>query len=119
VSVTYVTQAPAPAMEPALPAPAPANPAAAAKMVLATSGRAGAALPPGQRPRRGHAPGQVAADRDADHPSARYATGTARTPKGITQLLLTPTRHIAPGRYSTLTLSAHEHKTVRTAVVMA
>jgi hypothetical protein len=51
--------------------------------------------------------------------SAHYASGTARTAKGITQLLLTPSRHIGAGRYSTLTLSAHGHKTVRTAVVMA
>jgi hypothetical protein len=39
----------------------------------------------------------------------------------LTTTSTSPQRHIASGRYSTLTLSAHGHghKTVRTAVVMA
>jgi hypothetical protein len=129
-SVTYVTQvlapAPASAITPALPAPAPApaKPVTAAKMVLATCHVGRLQGKPALRcrmvgvPAGATLPAKSRLTATLTNRSARYATGTARTVKGVTQLLLTPSRHIASGRYSTLTLSAPGHKTVRTAVVM-
>jgi hypothetical protein len=131
-SITYVTQvltpAPASATAPALPAPAPvpasAKPMTAAKMVLATCHAGRSQGKPALRcrlvsvPAGATLPAKSRLTATLTNRSARYATGTARTIKGVTQLLLTPSRHIAFGRYSTLTLSAHGHKTVRTAVVM-
>ncbi|HEV7493146.1 glycine-rich protein [Baekduia sp.] len=49
--------------------------------------------------------------------NANYGSGTARVSKDVTQLLLTPARHIAPGRYSTLTLKRGK-TVVKTAVVI-
>jgi hypothetical protein len=119
-SVTYVTQVLA-------PPPAPATPAGAAAptMVLATCHAGRSQGKPALRcrlvsvPAGATLPATSLLTATLTNRGARYATGTARTAKGITQLLLTPSRRIAPGRYSTLTLSAPGHKTVRTAVVMA
>jgi hypothetical protein len=108
-NVTYAAPAPAPA--PAA-APAVATPAAPAgpKMVLATC-HAGVSL--GKRalrcrivevPARSALPGPGLRTATLANRKATYGTGTARVTKEVTQLLLTPTRKITPGRYSTLTL---------------
>lgn len=123
-SVTNVTQVLAPTLP--SPAPAPPQPAASApKMVLATCHTGRSQGKPALRCRAVSVPAGTSLPSKSlltatlTNRHARYATGTARTSRGITQLLLTPSRRIAPGRYSTLTLSAPGHTTVRTAVVMA
>ncbi|HEY6763070.1 MAG TPA: glycine-rich protein [Baekduia sp.] len=119
-SVTYVTQvlAPAPAIAPPLPAAAP-------KLVLATCHTGHSRGKPALRCRSVSVPAGTTLPSKSlltatlTNRTTRYATGTARTAKGITQLLLSPSRRIAPGRYSTLTLTAPGHEPVRTAFVMA
>jgi hypothetical protein len=124
--ITYVTQVAAPAAGPTAAPATPATPSTttAAKMVLATCHAGRSQGKPVLRcrvvgvPAGATLPSKARLTATLSNRSTRYATGTARTAKGITQLLLTPARRIAAGRYSTLTLAAPGQRTVRTAVVM-
>jgi hypothetical protein len=125
-AVASVTPAAAVAATPALAAAKPATPAtkAATPMVLATChpgslhGRAALRcrivnVPAGATLPGGHLQTATLVNRNAN-----YGSGTARVSKDLTQLLLTPARHIGPGRYSTLTLKRGK-TVVKTAVVIS
>jgi adhesin/invasin len=129
VSGTGVAETPAaPAPAPTVPAPtAPERTASAPtarRLTLLTCHAGTSRGKPALRCRAVSVPGGATLPGKSNYNAklsnraATYATGTARVVRGTTQVLLTPSRRIAPGRYSALTLTRTGARTIRTALVV-
>ncbi|HET6509816.1 MAG TPA: glycine-rich protein [Baekduia sp.] len=120
---TAATTAPTPTPTPA-PAPAPAPTIPAKRLTLLTCHAGTSQRKPALRcravsvPAGTTLPGKSVYQAKLSNRSTTYATGTARVVRGSTQVLLTPSRRIAPGRYTRLTLTRTGAKTLRTALVV-